>query len=105
MKPHDLLRSEDRVDPNPVFQARRGPRLAVIIPSFRATGTIGGVLRAIGPEVEHIYVVDDGCPDRTGERALRDNRDPRVVVLRNQRNLGVGGAMKRGYARALADGA
>ena len=83
----------------------REPRLAVVIPSFRAAATIGGVLRAIGPEVHHIYVVDDGCPDSTGERALRDNPDPRVVVLRNPRNLGVGGAMKRGYARALADGA
>jgi dolichol-phosphate mannosyltransferase len=105
MKPHDLLRCEDRLDPASVFVARRGPRLAVVIPSFRAAGTIGAVLREIGPEVEHIYVVDDGCPDATGERALRDNQDPRIVVLRNRRNLGVGGAMKRGYARALADGA
>lgn len=82
-----------------------GPRLAVVIPSFRAAETIGAVLRAIGPEIHHIYVVDDGCPDSTGERALREICDPRVVLLRNPRNLGVGGAMKRGYARALADGA
>lgn len=84
---------------------QEAPRIAVVIPSFRAAGTIGGVLRAIGGEVRHIYVIDDGCPDATGERALRDNSDPRVVVLHNKRNLGVGGAMKRGYARALADGA
>lgn len=75
----------------------------MVIPSFRAAGTIGGVLRAIGPEVERIYLVDDGCPDATGERALRDHADPRLTVLRNGRNLGVGGAMKRGYERALAD--
>ena len=79
------------------------PRIAVVIPSFRAAATIGGVLGAIGPEVERIYLVDDGCPDATGERALRDHADPRLVVLRNGRNLGVGGAMKRGYGRALAD--
>lgn len=81
------------------------PQIAVVIPSFRAAATIGAVLRGIGPEVDFVYVVDDGCPDSTGERALKDNADPRVVVLRNPRNLGVGGAMKRGYARALADGA
>ncbi|MEO7177310.1 MAG: glycosyltransferase family 2 protein, partial [Allosphingosinicella sp.] len=46
-----------------------------------------------------------GCPDSTGERALRDHRDPRLTVLHNRRNLGVGGATKHGYARALADGA
>lgn len=81
------------------------PRIAVVIPSFRAAGTIGAVLRAIGPEVERIYLVDDGCPEATGERALRDHADPRLTVLRNERNLGVGGAMKRGYRCALAGGA
>ncbi len=89
----------------PLAAADRAVRLAVVIPSFRAAATIGAVLRAIGPEVARIYVVDDGCPDSTGERALRDNEDDRIAVLRNPRNLGVGGAMKRGYARALADGA
>lgn len=89
----------------PCPAAPRPPRLAVVIPSFRAAATIGAVLRAIGPEVGHIYVVDDGCPDLTGERALEDAADPRIALIRNRRNLGVGGAMKRGYARALADGA
>ena len=31
--------------------------------------------------------------------------DPRVTVIFNGKNLGVGGAMKTGYLRALADGA
>jgi glycosyltransferase involved in cell wall biosynthesis len=81
------------------------PRVAAVIPSFRAAGTIGGVLRAIGPEVERIYLVDDGCPEATGERALLDHADPRLIVLHNERNLGVGGAMKRGYRYALRGGA
>jgi glycosyltransferase involved in cell wall biosynthesis len=62
-------------------------------------------LDGIGPEIASIYLIDDGCPDSTGDRALRDHKDPRLVVLHNKRNLGVGGAMKRGYARALAGGA
>lgn len=100
----ELLCRDDRPSPTGGVSAA-SPRLAVVIPSFRAAATIGAVLRAIGPEVGHIYVVDDGCPDSTGERALREISDPRIVLLRNVRNLGVGGAMKRGYARALADGA
>lgn len=103
MKSDRVLRVEDRIDPSLAVIAVT-PRIAVVIPSFRAAGTIGGVLGAIGPEVERIYLVDDGCPDSTGDRALRDHADPRLVVLHNARNLGVGGAMKRGYARALADG-
>ena len=89
----------------PLAPTHQAPRIAVVIPCFRATATIAGVLSRIGAEVGRIYVVDDGCPDSTGERALRGSADPRLVVLRNGRNLGVGGAMKRGYARALADGA
>lgn len=80
-------------------------RVAVVIPSFRAAGTIGAVLARIGPEVERVYVVDDGCPDLTWARVLEENRDVRVTVLRNPRNLGVGGAVKLGYRRALAEGA
>ncbi|MET1111775.1 MAG: glycosyltransferase family 2 protein [Allosphingosinicella sp.] len=105
MKRPDKLSSADRADPPAAPAGSRAARLAVVIPSFRAAATIGAVLRAIGPEVELIYVVDDFCPDSTGERALRDHKDARLIVLRNKRNLGVGGAMKRGYARALADGA
>ena len=41
-------------------------RVAVVIPSYRVIGTIADVIRGIGPEVERIYVVDDGCPDRSG---------------------------------------
>jgi glycosyltransferase involved in cell wall biosynthesis len=101
----DEFASGEPLDPAAVPETSQQPLLAVVIPSFRAARTIGAVIGAIGPEVARIYVVDDGCPDSTGERALRDSADPRVVVLRNDRNLGVGGAMKRGYARALADGA
>jgi dolichol-phosphate mannosyltransferase len=105
MTPDGQTRCRDDHRPLPAGSAGTEPRLAVVIPTFRATATIAGVLRAIGPEVGHIYVVDDGCPDSTGERALREVSDPRVRLLRNPRNLGVGGAMKRGYAQALADGA
>jgi hypothetical protein len=98
----DEFASGEPLHPPTVSETFRLPPLAVVIPSFRAAGTIGAVLAAIGPEVARIYVVDDGCPDSTGERALRDSADPRVVVLHNDRNLGVGGAMKRGSPTAPA---
>ena len=78
--------------------------VGVVIPSFRASKTIGHVIRGIGSLVTKIYVVDDGCPDASGEQALRECEDPRLIIVRNRRNLGVGGAMKRGYRHALADG-
>lgn len=90
------------VDERPV---RRTERVAVVIPAFRARATISRVLAAIGPEVSAIYVVDDKCPDGSGELAFRECADPRLTVLHNSSNLGVGGAVKRGYRQALADGA
>lgn len=79
--------------------------IAAVIPTFRAGATIASVVDGIGPEVDSIYVVDDSCPELSGDRAIRDCPDPRLVVLRNGVNLGVGGAMKQGYRRAIADGA
>lgn len=79
--------------------------IAVVIPCFRVSRHVLGVIAAIGPEVSRIYVVDDACPEGTGERVRAECRDPRVQVLRNASNQGVGGAVLAGYAAAIADGA
>ncbi len=79
-------------------------RVAVVIPCFRVTAHILDVLAAIGPECERIYVADDACPDGSGAWVKSHCSDPRVVVLRNPDNLGVGGAVMHGYRAALADG-
>jgi glycosyltransferase involved in cell wall biosynthesis len=79
-------------------------RIAVVIPSYKVSSHILGVLERIGPEVARIYVVDDECPDGSG-RHVRDHcADPRVVVLWNETNLGVGGAVMTGYQAAIEDG-
>ena len=80
-------------------------RIAVVIPCFKVARHILGVLAAIGPEVSSIFVVDDRCPEGSGARVEAECRDPRVRVLYNRDNRGVGGAVLRGYANAIADGA
>lgn len=82
-----------------------GPAIAVVVPAYRVTGQILAVIEAIGPEVSWIIVVDDGCPDRSGQYVVDHCRDGRVRVLFNERNLGVGGAVMRGYREAIACGA
>jgi dolichol-phosphate mannosyltransferase len=78
---------------------------AVVIPSYKVKNSILEVISNITDRVNIIIVVDDGCPDGTG-RFVEDNCiDPRVIVIWNEVNLGVGGAMKSGYVRALALGA
>ena len=78
-------------------------RIAVVIPCYRAARHVLDVIRRIGPEVSAIYVVDDRCPEATGDMVEQQCTDPRVKVLRNPVNLGVGGAVMRGYREALAD--
>ncbi|KUE90269.1 glycosyl transferase family 2 [Cupriavidus necator] len=79
--------------------------IAVVIPCYKVRGHILGVIARIGPEVGAIYVVDDFCPEGSGDFVQAHCQDSRVCVLRHSVNQGVGGAMITGYQRAAADGA
>jgi dolichol-phosphate mannosyltransferase len=79
--------------------------IAVVIPCYRVRDHVLDVIARIGPEVRHVYVVDDACPDRTGDHVQAHCRDPRVVVVRREANGGVGAAVMTGYRRAIDDGA
>lgn len=78
-------------------------RVAVVIPAYRAEETIGAVLAGIPPGVTDVFVVDDASPDGTAA-VVSAVRDPRVRLLRNEENRGVGGAMMAGYRAALDAG-
>jgi glycosyltransferase involved in cell wall biosynthesis len=78
--------------------------VAVVIPSYKVTRHILGVIAGIGPEVSRIYVVDDKCPDGSGAFVKANCQDPRVTVVEHEQNQGVGGAVMSGYRAAIADG-
>lgn len=80
-------------------------RVAVVIPAYKARVHILGVIAKCGEEVWRIYVIDDKCPDMTGDYVEANCNDPRVVVLRHITNQGVGGAVMTGYRTAIAEGA
>lgn len=79
--------------------------IQVVLPCYRVRGHILDVLAEIPDLVSVIHVVDDACPERTGLHVQANCRDPRVLVHFNDRNLGVGGAVMRGYEEAMAHGA
>jgi glycosyltransferase involved in cell wall biosynthesis len=82
----------------------RTARVAIVIPCYRVARHIERVVASIPPEYEPIVCVDDASDDGTAE-VIRALDDPRVVLVRNADNRGVGGAMKAGYVEALACGA
>jgi len=78
--------------------------VAVVIPAYKVTRHILGVIAEIGSEVNRIYVVDDCCPDQSGAFVSEHCQDSRVTVLRNEVNRGVGGAVMTGYQEAIKSG-
>jgi glycosyltransferase involved in cell wall biosynthesis len=81
-----------------------GHRIAVVVPAYAEERHVGDVIRAAPDLVDHIVVVDDASPDATSEVA-RAVGDPRVEVIRHERNTGVGGAIITGHERAIDLGA
>lgn len=79
--------------------------VAVVLPCYKVREHILDVISRIGSEVAHIYVVDDCCPDQSGAYVEENCTDPRVRLVFNQVNLGVGGAVMAGYREAIKDGA
>ncbi|AIR89967.1 glycosyltransferase family 2 protein [Pseudomonas cremoricolorata] len=79
-------------------------KISVVIPSYKVKPHILSVIEGIGEEVERIYVVDDCCPERSGDYVEEHCVDSRVAVIRHAENQGVGGAVMTGYRAAIADG-
>ena len=77
------------------------PKIAVVIPCYKVSRHILKVISNIPQEVSTIILVDDQCPEKTGEYVAKNINDPRVTILINSINLGVGGATKAGYLVAI----
>lgn len=79
--------------------------IAVVIPSYKVTRHILGVIAGINADIAFIFVVDDKCPDASGAYVREHCTDPRVTVIEHTVNQGVGGAVMTGYKAAIAAGA
>jgi glycosyltransferase involved in cell wall biosynthesis len=79
-----------------------GKRVAVVVPAFDEESLVGETIRGIPGFVDRIFVVDDGSRDRTAAVVV-DVDEPRVLLLRLERNAGVGAAIAAGYRQALVE--
>jgi glycosyltransferase involved in cell wall biosynthesis len=79
-----------------------GKRVAVVVPAFDEERLVAETIRGIPAFVDRILVVDDASRDATTS-AAEGVGDPRVQILRHERNQGVGAAIATGYRRALEE--
>jgi glycosyltransferase involved in cell wall biosynthesis len=80
--------------------------ICCVIPTYKAKSTVCAVVRDVLEYADAVVVVDDACPQRSGEAVEEAfGGHPSVFVVRHEVNRGVGGATKTGFARALELGA
>ncbi len=82
----------------------RGKRTGVVVPAYNEEKQIYRVLEGIPDFVDTIIVVDDASSDGTAEvvkKYISDHRDERVILIRHDKNQGVGGAIATGYKKAI----
>lgn len=80
-------------------------KIAVVVPCYKVKNHILDVISKIGDEVSKVYIVDDFCPDASGDFVKFNCQDERIVVIRHMQNKGVGGAVMTGYQAAIDYGA
>ncbi len=78
-------------------------KIAVIIPCFKVKKHIVDVVSSIPEYIDLIIIVDDCCPEKTGDFVKKEIEDDRVKVLYHKENKGVGGAVMTGYSAAIEE--
>lgn len=82
------------------------PEISVLLPAFEVEGFLGDALASLAGQSFTAFeaiVVDDASRDRTAEVATAwCRRDPRVRLVRNDRNLGMTANWNRALAEARA---
>lgn len=80
--------------------------IVTVIPAYRVQETISTVLKDLPAYIKHIIVVDDASPDSSVKLVTAAaQQDPRIILIRHEKNQGVGGAMISGFRKALELGA
>jgi glycosyltransferase involved in cell wall biosynthesis len=79
--------------------------IAAVVPCYREKHQIMTVLSKFDVLINHIIVIDDACPEKTGEFVRENANDPRIQVVIHEKKLGVGGATISGYQKAFELGA
>lgn len=81
----------------------RDKTIAVVVPARNEEKLIGQVLDTMPSFVDKIIVIDDGSKDNTAGIVQEhiDKKPDQIILIRHEKNRGVGGAIVAGYKYAL----
>ena len=75
-------------------------KTSILIPAYNESGRIGPLVRKIKSMGFSLIVVDDGSTDATAKEAKASGAE----IIRNERNMGKGAALKAGFEYVLKNG-
>ena len=81
------------------------PCLSVVMPVYNEEGTVAQVVRCVLQQrpVQELIVVDDCSCDKTWETLQKISQaEPRVKLIRHEKNQGKGAALRTGFQHATA---
>lgn len=79
-------------------------KIAVVIPYFKAQKEIIKVVSNLPSYINEVIIVDDKSPDTLPQSDIQSaiNQNINLHFLQNDKNLGVGGATKKGFEKAIS---
>lgn len=80
-------------------------KIFVVIPAFKVKKYIVNVVETIPSFVDSIVVIDDACPQQSGNYVEEKTDINNLHVLFHEVNKGCGGAVISGHRYALMNGA
>lgn len=83
-----------------IFPMPEKNKIAVVIPYYNASKHIDSVVKKLPTFIDIIYIVDDCGTEPLPSKFIND----KITIIKNKNNLGVGGATKAGFKKAMIDG-
>ena len=81
-------------------------KIAVVIPYYNASNQIVKVISKMPDYIDLVIIVDDKSLEQLPKKEIQEIINPKTecIFLKNEINLGVGGATKKGFGYALENG-
>lgn len=78
-------------------------KIAVVIPFYKAQKEITRVVSKLPGNINDLIIIDDNSPEAIPQNEIMDIVSPEIKChfLKNEKNLGVGGATKKGFLHAI----